>query len=394
MVNIGMIDYPINDSASEPINIEQTKIKKRRKRKSSKQNPNLNQKLKKINIEQFISSDHTYDMNTYSDKKYENDENYENYENYYPEIEQYGYNNFYENGFNSNNNDYDFTIEELFEEMVCKVGDYFQNSINELIDNFCYDLLYILDDSSYIDDIVDSFCEELIDELKYFFQNENEKELPQIVFDEEDAESIFEPFSDPFFAVFLDAHDFSVDPPKSIYNKLRNIRSKVSIVSRETRKKLENSHINLTTQINQIDEIQNLIDRISIQNNSNLKHLEEIRKQNYTYLCQSKQLETEIELISIKSDFYSKTTNLIKKDYENYTNEDVKTSIELLGKNIQNYLDDQNSFKKDLSIRQAQLKKCRNNSNEIYHDFVFINGVVRSNLDKFLAYSNFSLDID
>lgn len=372
-------DFQTDALDSVPINQGQSKTKKRRKRKASKQNPNINQALKKINIEQFISSDHSNDINSYSGQISE--------KNFSPAYD-------YNQDFKMISNEYDFTIEELFEEMVCKVGDYFQDSINDLIDNFCYDLLYILDDNSYMEETVDNFCDELMDELKSFFKKVTEKDIPITNFEEEDADSIFEPFSDPFFEVFLDAHDFSEEPPKTTYNNLRKLRSKIQSISRETRKKLENSHLNLTTQLAQIDEIQNLIDRISIQNKSYLNHLTELGQQNYKYLCQSKLLEAEIESISIKSNFFTTTSNIVKKDFDNYTNDDVKTNIEILEKEVQSLLDDQNSFKKELFEKHSQLKKYRNNSNETYKDFVFINGIIHSNLDKYISLSSFNSDVE
>lgn len=175
---------------------------------------------------------------------------------------------------------------------------------------------------------------------------------------------------------------------------MRKLRSKIQSISRETRKKLENSHLNLTTQLAQIDEIQNLIDRISIQNKSYLNHLTELGQQNYKYLCQSKLLEAEIESISIKSNFLTTTSNIVKKDFDNYTNDDVKTNIEILEKEVQSLLDDQNSFKKELFEKHSQLKKYRNNSNETYKDFVFINGIIHSNLDKYISLSSFNSDVE
>ena len=387
-------DYQITNTTSSSASHGKNKIKKRRKRKT----PNKNQikNLSKINFEKFIPSDLTYDTNLTSENNYENYEkdNYTNFDYISPEADRYIYNNIYEKDYNATNNDYDFTIEELFEEMVIKVDDYFQNTINELVDNFCYDLLYILDDSTYIDEIVDDFCEEINDDLKNLFNEINEKDIPQMDFYEEDAEAIFEPFSDPFFIVFLDAHDYSEEPPKIICNKLRNVRAKVSSLSRETRKKLENSYLNLTSQLSQLDEIQNSIDRILIQNKDNYSHLEDLSNQHYKYLCKSKMLEAQLDTISIKSNFFTKTSNLIQKDFDNFTKEDVKTNIQILSRDVQDFLDDQNSFKSDILNKQSQLKKLRNKSNEKYKDFSFLSEIVKNNLDKLSSISSFDLDLE
>ncbi|KAK8866993.1 hypothetical protein M9Y10_009962 [Tritrichomonas musculus] len=374
-------DYSTNDGISSSSNFAKRKVKKHKKRKTPKKGSSSKKPMTKINLDQFISSDAAYNEKGVSDENFRDDNSYYQY-NENGDYMNYGRfeknNDYYDDQFYNAEKGYDFTVEELFEEMVCKVGDYFQDATNDLIDNFCCDLLYLLDDNRYIEECVDSFCDEIINEVKIIFDEVKENEFPQNDFNEDDADLIFEPFSDPFFAAFLDAFDFSNMPIKPTSNKIRKIRTKVSSIARVTKEKLENSYFNMTLQLNEIDEIQNSINRILIQNDANIITYEGLKKQNYKYLCQLNLLETQIELIGLKTNFYSHSSPQGKIDINSVSREDVNASIQVLSKDIQFYLNDQTSLKKIISDKQIQLKKYRNDVQEMHNDFYFINGMMNN----------------
>ncbi|OHS99252.1 hypothetical protein TRFO_08500 [Tritrichomonas foetus] len=388
-------DLPIDISSISKPPPNDTRNRKRRKKSKR---PKF-QKPIKINFEKFLDSDPENDnqMNSeteksfygYNQKKnYEYENLYENQQNMYlDESEDYhqplpkDYNTY---------NDYEFTVEELFEEMVIKVDDYFQNSIDDMIDSFCYDLLILLDESTYIEDTVNQFVVELSESI----QKSMKFELKSFDFNEEDADYIFEPYSDPFFESFLNASDFYHEPTKISANKIRFLRTKIANSGRDFTNKFEDSFQTLLLNLNELEIARNQENQIKINKELNLKHLKELQKTFFQNEFKLNLLRLKSEAISKKSRELNTKLYKVKEIPEYFSQDDVNFNINVFSKIVQNFLDKQNLLKTKIIHKQDEMITYQNNLQDSRQDSIFLLEMLNKNIDNLLSHSKIESTIN
>ena len=295
------------------------------------------------------------------------------------------------NYMNYDSDEMEFTVEEIFEEMVCKLSDYFQESIDSMIDGFCYDLLFILDNWEFLEDFIDYFSNEIADEVHDLIQ----EEFNNISFAVENPEDIIQPFEDSFFEAFLNAHDYSETPITTFPNLLRAIRSNVADTTRETKKKYDKYHSDLFLLISEIESIRNY--NKTIESNSkiikvNQKYLQDLE---YQYKYRLEYIEKESKFISKQSNLLNSlskahtdinettNTNNLNPDLQNNENaeDDLEMDFNILTSKIKKIISDQNSKRKEFFQKRAELLKHLDNFNESRNYSIFLCDSFRANFE-------------
>lgn len=285
----------------------------------------------------------------------------------------------------------DLTIEELFELMVCKVGDYFQNVLDDMIDNLCYELLCILDQETNIDEMVNSFRQKINEELKTYFDQLNTEKHSNLDIDSHDySEYIFEPYYEEFFETFLNSHDYCQEIPNIHSNSVKRLLTKVASTTRETKRKLEKCYHDLSYQLSDLDALQNSIKHYQICQDQSIHHLNELKEQEYKYEYLINLYQMQIETISNQSN-YMTNSHQIKDKPEEITRDDIRINTEILSKKIEESFRIKTT-KNDLKNTKKKLLKYKTNGNEILHELTVVNEMMNG-ISRAHFYSNIDFNV-